>query len=421
MKDFIEWFRQPRVVGLIAFAFLVLIGLPVTILLVQQQQVVRQRAAGQVYVSYDSKGQIYVTYSGDHYDPSTGTYTANFTLKNVSSQTITIQPIWLENFCPEGNKSPCLENQNVRYTSTVTLGPGKDTGTNPVSYSTSSTKYLSYTPATPACGTFQYDFFFSTSTGGFFGTSDLHTTWAASWYATNTSCAPKPPATNTPMPPTNTPIPPTATPVPPTGTPVPPTDTPTPTATPSATPTATPGPSATPTDTPIPTNTPTPGPSGVQQPPICTSLTADRGLTGPAPYAITFTGSGKDADGTIQKAIFTFSDEASPETVTTGGGIGTSTVAVQLAHSFQNPGSYTATVAFVDNTNLQSAANTACQLAITITTPPTGHYTSPYPTTPPLARANPSPIPATGNSFVNIGIVGAVIAVLGGLLLVGAL
>ncbi|HEX8965039.1 MAG TPA: hypothetical protein VF820_01240 [Patescibacteria group bacterium] len=420
MKNLIEWLRSPKNIGLLFFAFLVLVGLPVTVLLVQQQQVTTQKAAGQIWIYYDSNHQIYVTYNGDNYDSSTGTYTAKFNLKNVSSQSITIQPIWLENFCPEGNKSPCLENQNVINTSPVTLGPGQDTGNNPVSYSTSSTKYLNYTPATPACGTFQYDFFFSTSTGGFYGTSDLHTTWAASWYDTNNTCTQKPPPSNTPVPPTNTPIPPTATPVPPSDTP---TDTPSPTVpiTPSVTPTSTPGPSATPTLTPSPTLTPTPGPSGVQQPPVCTSLTADRGLTGPAPYALTFTGSGKDADGTIQKAIFTFSDEATPETVTTGGGIGTSTVAVQLAHSFQNPGTYTATVAFVDNTNLQSSANTSCQLSMTITTPPTGHYTSPYPTTPPLARANPSPIPPTGNSFVNIGIIGAVVAVLGGLLLVGAL
>lgn len=91
----------------------------------------------------------------------------------------------------------------------------------------------------------------------------------------------------------------------------------------------------------------TPQPQAVNQPPNCLSLNTDRGTTGAPPFSLTFTVTGNDPDGTIQKATFQFGD--GPVTnVAVGGGIGTSNISVPVSHTFMNAGSYDAYALLTD-------------------------------------------------------------------------
>src|SRR5207249_2993580 len=127
----------------------------------------------------------------------------------------------------------------------------------------------------------------------------------------------------------------------PTNTPVP-----IPTSIPTATPdvTATPGPSTIVTDTPGPTNgltgtrSPT-GTGGGNQPPVCNNLASDRETTGTALFSITDTANGTDSDGTISKVTFNFGD-GQVNDVTQAGSIGSNSVNVQIAHTYNTDGSY---------------------------------------------------------------------------------
>lgn len=119
----------------------------------------------------------------------------------------------------------------------------------------------------------------------------------------------------------------------------------TPTPTGSLTPTGT----VTPTPTGALTATPTPSGTAVaNQPPVCTALNVDRTTSGVAPYPITFTANGNDTDGTVTKLTFNYGD-GPVEDVTEGGGLGTASVSAQKAHTYNNPGTYTATVILTDN------------------------------------------------------------------------
>lgn len=156
------------------------------------------------------------------------------------------------------------------------------------------------------------------------------------------------------------------------------------TGTPSPTSPTTPTPTGGTTLTPVPTSpagvsptsTATISPTatvtaGANQPPICTSLTMDRQGTGVAPYSLTFTANGRDPDGTISKVSFDFGD-GPVQDVTQAGGIGTTTVSVQIAHTYRNAGTFTATVTFTDNQGAISNANVACSQTITVSQSTTG-------------------------------------------------
>ncbi|MEX2013136.1 MAG: PKD domain-containing protein, partial [Candidatus Levyibacteriota bacterium] len=110
--------------------------------------------------------------------------------------------------------------------------------------------------------------------------------------------------------------------------------------------------------------------SSSNMPPVCNSLVLDRSSTGAAPYSLTFTASGKDDDGTITKASFTFGDGKIGD-VTTGGGIGTNTVNAQISHTYQNAGTYNASVILTDNSNATSATTT-CTATVTVTSDSSG-------------------------------------------------
>jgi hypothetical protein len=119
-----------------------------------------------------------------------------------------------------------------------------------------------------------------------------------------------------------------------------------------------------PTATPTPTQTSSSSANTPNQPPACTALNLDRATNGTAPYSITFTAVGNDTDGTIGQASFNFGD-GPVSNVTTGGGIGTNTVNTQIAHTYNNPGTYNAYVLLTDSSGAVSDFNT-CKTTITV-------------------------------------------------------
>jgi cbb3-type cytochrome oxidase subunit 3 len=208
----------------------------------------KSQADEQVYLATDNRGDITVSKNGDSYNSSNGSYTASFKLHNNLPGSIIISPKWLVNFCEKGNTSPCLDHQSVDSNGQQTIAGNSDAY---FSISRQTSDFF-YNAASPVCGVYQYDFFFTTSNGGYFGTKDLHTTWAAAWYNTTVTCTQAQP-TPTPFP-TSTP---TATPTV--------TVTPTPTTEITITPTVTVTPTPTGTLTPTPTTTITPTPTTPQQ------------------------------------------------------------------------------------------------------------------------------------------------------------
>jgi len=179
-----------------------------------------------------------------------------------------------------------------------------------------------------------------------------------------------------------------------------------------ATPTAIP-PSAAPTAVPTiaPSSAPTSSGSGTTgAAPTCQSLTLDRSATGNAPYSITFTANGNSSAGTINKVSFNFGDGQVSD-VTQAGGIGTANVNVQASHTYNNPGTYNATAILTDNNNQVSNSSTSCQQTITInaasSSASTGGGTNPSPTMPP-----------TGSTGLALGLgLGAMLLIVGGGLL----
>lgn len=176
-------------------------------------------------------------------------------------------------------------------------------------------------------------------------------------------------------------------------------------------------------DTPTPTvPAGTPAPTIANQPPNCLALNADRTTTGTAPFAITFTAVGNDADGTITKATFNFGD-GPVQDVTTAGGIGTNSVNVQSAHSYQNPGTYSASVILTDNKGAVSALGN-CTKTITVTqgtgapiATPTAQIVQISNPTPTIVSAQPTIVPpGASESILGAGIAGAALTIIGAIL-----
>lgn len=192
-----------------------------------------------------------------------------------------------------------------------------------------------------------------------------------------------------------------------------PTDTPTPTPTGEVTPTDTP--------TPTPAATVTPTPTTAANAPVCSSLTADN-TSGTAPLTSNLTVAGSSANSTISKVSFTFGDGQSQD-ITSAGGIGTNSVSVLQAHTYSTAGTYQATATLTDANNLVSAN---CTLAITVnagtavvpTATPTP-TTTPIPTVTPTQIANqPTVLPPTGPAdIIKLGSLGIVITIVGAMLL----
>ncbi|HEX8966223.1 MAG TPA: PKD domain-containing protein [Patescibacteria group bacterium] len=192
---------------------------------------------------------------------------------------------------------------------------------------------------------------------------------------------------------------------------------PTPTMTPA--PTSGGGGGGSPTNTPAPTSgggggggaSPTSSAAG----PVCNSLTADNTSTASAPLSSIFTLTGSSSTSTINKVTFNFGD-GTVQDVTSGGGLGTASVNAQINHTYQTNGVFTATATLTD-ANGNTSVPSSCSQAITVgSNPPTATTNPGQPTAQPT-------IPKTGpgDVIVGAGIIGAILAVAGIALFVGAL
>lgn len=176
------------------------------------------------------------------------------------------------------------------------------------------------------------------------------------------------------------------------------------------------------------TPTVTPGPTTAALAPTCDSLNIDRGTSGAAPFSITFTVNGSDANAIIDKVTFDFGD-GPVEDVTTGGGIGTKQVSLQKAHTYANAATYKATAKLTNSANVVSAPNTKCEQTITVTGGAGGPTATPSATNVPAAPTEtPIPTPTEivaqptvvdtgpGDIVLGIGAVGAVLAIVGAII-----
>ncbi len=176
--------------------------------------------------------------------------------------------------------------------------------------------------------------------------------------------------------------------------------------------------SPTPTPTPTTVLSPTPTPTETSeeeggggagatpaenQAPVCQSLEPDKETTGEAPLSITFTVNGTDADGTLNKVTFNFG-EGAVEDETSGGGIGTSSVSLSKAHTYQNSGTFTASAILTDDRGGTSSTS-SCTATITVS----GGVS---------VTSEVTPLPATGptQTIVGVGILGGILFLIGTLL-----
>ena len=177
------------------------------------------------------------------------------------------------------------------------------------------------------------------------------------------------------------------------------------------------------------------GTSPANKLPVCTGFSLDRASSGKAPYSIAFTATGNDTDGTISKVTFDFGDSPVVDE-TQGGGIGTNQASVQKSHTYNNPSTYTATAVFTDNDGALSSISAKCTETIKITSS-TGVdggvstiATVASPTSTPAATVSETPIPAISTTtkgglppvgpedkIISLGAIGAILSVLGVLLL----
>lgn len=181
--------------------------------------------------------------------------------------------------------------------------------------------------------------------------------------------------------------------------------------------------------TPTPTATPTPAaPTGTSPisagtAPACASLNVDRSTTGTAPYSLTFTVTGNDSDGTINKATFNFGDGPIQDVIT-GGGIGTNSINTQISHTYNNAGTYAAYVILTDNNSNLSAQQAGCTKTITVNSAQassgSGASAGTVPTQTVIQPFTAQTLPPTGpgEKIVGLGVLGTILAIVGGLLFI---
>ena len=153
------------------------------------------------------------------------------------------------------------------------------------------------------------------------------------------------------------------------------------------------------------------------QNPVCTSLGSGGVASGAAPLTVSFTAIGNDADGTVGKITFNFGDGTVSD-LTEGGGVGTASINSVADHIYNSGGTFTATAILTDNVGGVSTTEN-CTQAITVSGEsvvlPT---TTPVPTLEPLATPVPTLEPTGPNeTIMTIGALGAILTVIGTILL----
>lgn len=142
------------------------------------------------------------------------------------------------------------------------------------------------------------------------------------------------------------------------------------------------------------------------EPPVCDSFTVDPEASTSAPLIVTFTAEGSDSDGIIDKIGFSFGDGNTKDLTETGGIGEESAASAELSHTYQNAGNFTATATFTDDDGAASDIG-SCSKVISITASGSAQIT-PTPTPEPT-------LPPTGpeKTIVGVGILGAILTILG--------
>jgi hypothetical protein len=117
----------------------------------------------------------------------------------------------------------------------------------------------------------------------------------------------------------------------------------------------------TPSTTGTPGGSPTPTTSLTNKPPVCTQLSVNPSARGTAPFSVSFTANGSDENGTLSKATFNFGDGTSQDITTSN----QKSASVQASHTYTTNGTYNATVTFTDD---NGAASASCAQAIQVGT-----------------------------------------------------
>ncbi len=176
------------------------------------------------------------------------------------------------------------------------------------------------------------------------------------------------------------------------------------TSTPTETPTPTEEDGTTATETSTPTETPTPT-SAVGL--TCSSLTLDPGANGTAPFAVNLTAVGSSADSTISKVSFNFGDGQTQD-VTDSGGVGTNSISVLTSHTYATAGNYNASATLTDVDGNSTVGS--CKTVVAVTAQEGA--------SPTVTIASPSPLPATGpTGLIAVGAIGVMLTFIGALLL----
>ncbi len=193
-----------------------------------------------------------------------------------------------------------------------------------------------------------------------------------------------------------------------------PTTTATPTLEPTVEPTVTTQP--TPTDeaeptatlTPTVTDDPNASPTATvaNSIPVCESLVLGSEASGSAPFSMQFTLTGSDSDGTISKATFNYGDGTAVEEIVDTGGVGTASVSIQTNHTYQTGGTFQASATLTDDLGgVSETINCTQTIAVDGTVTMTS---TPTPTIPPSG-------PSTG--ILAMGAIGLLVSIIGIILL----
>ncbi len=105
---------------------------------------------------------------------------------------------------------------------------------------------------------------------------------------------------------------------------------------------------------------------GENVPPVCNSLTPSGSLTGEAPYDLSFTVNGTDSDGTLRNFKFTFEPNEFINIASTAANAKSIATVTTDPHTYETAGSFTASVIITDDQG-GTGSSVACTKSITIT------------------------------------------------------
>ena len=386
----------------LGFIILLLVAIPITVFLVQEQQKTKSGAVAASTLSLSPASQTTTVGSGFGLDVSVdpSTNLVSF-IKIIITYDATKLSVDTGGFIPNKTAFPSVLQAPVYAPGTVTVtlsigGSPQNAIQKVTKVGTISFKAIAPTDNAPTQITFgNQTQVLSLGSTDQFNENVLSTTNPANVNILASSANPTPTPTDT----------------------LTPTPTAVPTDSPTITPTDTPTDTQNPTDTPTPTLTLTPTPTttttntqATATGPVCSSLTLDRSGTGIAPYNVNFTLIGNSLTSTVSKVTFNFGDGQSFD-INQSNGVGTNSVNILQSHVYALPGTFTATAVLRDEQgNISTAGSGGCSVVITTTT-----SSGANPTT--IVQA-PSPLPSTGpTGLVTIGAVGAILAIIGAILL----